>query len=58
MYCLVSSPFVVRSAHMAIVWRLFRVLHPWKVRAAVKGILGVIPDPDAGAMGTLRRLPM
>ena len=33
----VSSPFVVRWAHMAIVRRLVRVLHPWAVRMAVKG---------------------
>ena len=54
----VSSNFVVRSVHMAIVRRLLRVLHPWIVRAAVKGNLRVMPGPGAGALGTLRRLPM
>ena len=59
-YCrfCVSSPFVVRSVHMAILRRLLRVIHPWVVRAAAKGNLGVIPRPGARALGTLRRLPM
>ena len=54
----VSSPSVVRSVHIAIVLRLLRILHPWLVRAAVEGNLGVNPGPGAGPLGTLRRLSM